>query len=56
MSTSRQNINTYTVSESLDHVDKALSRSVFQLELGKLEYVLAFPGSWHGVPVIAMGI
>ena len=40
---------------ALDAVDKAISRPIFHLELGKLEWVIAFLGVWHGVPILALG-
>ena len=40
---------------AVDAADKAISRAVFYLELGKLEWLVAFFGVWHGVPVTALG-
>ena len=39
----------------LDRIDKQISRCVFYLELGKVEWIIAFFGVWHGVPLTSLG-
>lgn len=39
---------------SFDKLDKKLSMPIFMLDIGPLEYILALPGVWFGVPLTSL--